>query len=64
MRCRACHLPRVFRRRKTRHPLHFVLSIGTLGLWLPIWGILILLQALQPWTCTVCGIHQRNPAGS
>ncbi len=58
--CRSCHLPRVFRRRKPRHSLHFALSIGTLGLWLPVWGLLIILQRFHAWDCTVCGIHQRN----
>jgi hypothetical protein len=60
MLCRDCQLPRVFRRRKIHHSFHFMLALGTLGLWLPVWGVLIVLQLLQPWTCTVCGIHQRN----
>jgi len=60
MRCRKCDLPRVFRRRRTRHSLHFILAIGTLGIWLPVWGILILLQRNKPWTCPVCGVHQRS----
>lgn len=60
MLCRRCHLPRVFRRRKTRHSLHFVLSIGTIGIWLPFWGIAMLTQWLKPWTCKVCGAHQRD----
>jgi hypothetical protein len=60
MLCRACHLPRVFQRRKTHHSFHFMLALGTLGLWLPVWGILIILQLLQPWTCTVCRTHQNN----
>jgi hypothetical protein len=37
-----------------------LLAIGTLGGWLPVWGIIILLQALKPWNCTVCGVHQRH----
>jgi hypothetical protein len=57
---RVCHLPRVFRRRKIHHSFHFMLALGTLGLWLPVWGILIILQLLKPWTCTVCSVHQRN----
>ncbi len=60
MLCRRCHLPRVFRRRGTRHSVHFMLALGTLGLWLPVWGIVIIHQRLKPWTCSVCGVHQRN----
>jgi hypothetical protein len=60
MRCRRCHLPRVFRRRKTRHSFHFLLSFATLGLWLPVWGVVIILQLLKPWMCSVCGVHQRK----
>jgi hypothetical protein len=60
MQCRSCLLPRVFRRRRTRHSLHFLFALGTLGLALPIWGINIILQLLKPWTCSVCGRHQRD----
>ncbi len=60
MLCHKCQLPRVFRRRKTRHSLHFALSIGTIGLWLPAWAIAIAMQFLKPWTCTRCGKHQRD----
>ena len=56
--CRSCGIPRVFRRRKTRHSVHFMLAMGTIGLWLPIWGIAIIFQALKPWTCAVCGAHR------
>jgi hypothetical protein len=58
MLCRRCKLPRVFRRRRIRHPLHFLLAIGTLGAWLPVWGVINLMQYLKPWSCTVCGKHQ------
>jgi hypothetical protein len=60
MLCRSCRLPRVFRRRKIRHSLHFIFALGTLGLWLPVWGILIVLQRFKPWACTACGAHQRD----
>ena len=59
MACRRCELPRVFRRRRIRHALHFALALGTLGAWLPVWGLMIALQRLKPWSCTVCGRHQR-----
>jgi hypothetical protein len=60
MLCRSCRLSRVFGRRKTRHSVHFMLALGTLGLWLPFWGFLIVLQRFKPWTCSACGVHQRD----
>jgi hypothetical protein len=60
MRCRVCQLPRVFHRRRTRHSLHFLLAFATLGIWLPVWGIVIIHHLLRPWTCTVCRTHQRS----
>ena len=57
--CRKCGLPRVFRRRKIRHSIHFMLALGSVGLWLPVWGVMIILGMVRPWTCTVCGGHQR-----
>lgn len=60
MLCRRCHLPRVFRRRRIQHSFHFMLALGTIGLWLPVWGVMILLQFYRPWSCSVCGIHQRK----
>jgi hypothetical protein len=60
MSCRACGLPRVFTRRKTRHSMHFLISLATLCVWLPFWALVILHQALKPWTCSVCGRRQRN----
>jgi hypothetical protein len=60
MLCRRCQLPRVFLRRKARHTFHFMLSLGTIGVWLPFWGVAILMQILKPWTCTVRRAHQRD----
>jgi hypothetical protein len=58
--CQRCGLPRVFRRRRVRHSLHFMLALATVGLWLPVWGLIIILQGFNPWVCTVCGVHQRR----
>ena len=56
--CRSCGIPRVFRRRRINHSRHLLFTLGTLGLWLPGWGIVILLQPLKAWRCIVCGAHQ------
>lgn len=58
--CRPCNRPRVFRRRRINHSRHLLLALGTLGLWLPVWGLILLLQPLRRWTCLVCGGHQRH----
>jgi len=60
MACRTCGLPRVFRRRKIHHSFHFILAMGTVGAWLPVWGVITVLQCFKPWTCTVCGAQQRD----
>ncbi len=60
MLCRSCHLPRVFHRRRTRHSFHFAFALGTLGLWLPVWGIILILHRFKPWACAICGVHQQD----
>ncbi len=58
--CRTCGVPRVFRRRRMNHSFHFMLALGTLGLWLPVWGIAIIHQSMRAWTCIFCGVQQRR----
>jgi hypothetical protein len=60
MRCRNCKLPRVFQRRRIRHSLHFLLAFATLGIWLPVWGLIVTFQLIRPWTCTFCGSNQHR----
>jgi hypothetical protein len=58
--CGSCARPRVFRRRRIKHSFHFMLALGTLGVWLPVWGIVIVAHSLKPWTCIFCGVRQRR----
>jgi hypothetical protein len=58
--CGSCGRPRVFRRPRIHHSLHFMLALGTLGIWLSAWGVAIILQTFKPWSCTVCGARQRR----
>jgi hypothetical protein len=37
-----------------------MLSLGTLGVWLPVWGIVIVVHSLKPWACIVCRAEQRQ----
>jgi hypothetical protein len=36
------------------HLLHFILSIFTVGLWIPIW-ILVSIAKMGGYRCTLCG---------
>ena len=56
--CRTCGRARVFRRRRVNHSTHFMLSLATLGLWLAVWGIIILFQVFRRWGCIFCGTRQ------
>ena len=56
--CRTCARPRVFRRPRINSSFNYMLALGTLGVWLPIWAIIILVHHFKPWNCTVCGKNQ------
>jgi hypothetical protein len=58
--CRKCGRPRVFRRPRLNSSFHFMLALGTIGLWLPVWAVAILIHALKPWNCTFCGSRQER----
>jgi hypothetical protein len=51
--CRGCQKHVMIRRPTASHLLHLLLTLITMGLWLPIW----VLSAVQfgGWRCTVCG---------
>jgi hypothetical protein len=48
------------------HIIHALLSLATLGLWLPVWFGVQYHAGGQPWTCTRCGTarmwNKRAPA--
>lgn len=37
----------------TNHVLHLILSLLTVGLWVPVWLLAIIRP--KPWACSVCG---------
>lgn len=51
--CRACQRQVLARRPATNHVLHLIMTIITLGMWLPIW----LLSSVKfgGWRCSFCG---------
>jgi len=55
--CNRCGRHRLFTRPGTNHILHLLLSLVTVGLWLPIW--LLCAIRVGGWRCTVCGSHPR-----
>ena len=51
--CKTCDASRALSRKGTNHTLHIVLSIISVGLWLPIWA----LDSIRfgGWICNYCG---------
>jgi hypothetical protein len=56
--CSRCKRPQIFVERKHKPWLHSLLSIVTLGLWLPVWMAIATAKAMRPWRCTECGWHK------
>lgn len=51
--CRSCDSHRKVERPGAHHILHFLMSVVTGGLWIPIW----ILSAIRigGWRCSLCG---------
>lgn len=43
----------MIRRSTCNHTLHLLLSVLSLGLWLPIWGLSMI--QIGGWRCVYCG---------
>lgn len=52
--CKACQKPTLHVGPQTSHLLHLVLSVITVGVWLPVWVIVELSNSTQV-ACTQCG---------
>lgn len=52
--CHTCNKYTLHVRPSTSHVLHFLLSIITVGVWVPIW-LLVTLSNNTQGQCTVCG---------
>ena len=53
--CSYCRMKRLFSKAGPSHILHLILSLVTVGVWLPVWLICVVMNAFQPYRCTVCG---------
>jgi hypothetical protein len=65
--CSQCRDERIFGAPAINHRLQIILSILTMGLWLPVYGAITINATLRPWRCLTCGWHKpefRNPCAS
>jgi len=53
--CKTCGQKRLFEKEKQNNLLHLILSLVTVGIWLPVWILIAVLGAFKPYRCTVCG---------
>lgn len=54
--CESCdRYVRGVKEKNTTHVLHVLLSVCTCGLWLPIWLLVGVSDASQPYRCPYCG---------
>lgn len=53
--CKTCGQHRMFRKEKQNNVLHLILSVVTVGVWLPVWLLIAIAGAFTPYRCTVCG---------
>jgi hypothetical protein len=53
--CKGCNRTALLARPGTNHVMHAILSVFSLGLWIPIW----LLSCIKfgGWRCQVCGVR-------
>ena len=53
--CDRCKRYMLVRKPATNHILHLILSIVTVGFWIPIWILVGISVASTKWRCTHCG---------
>lgn len=53
--CRACNRKTLHQRPKSSDLVHLVMTVLTVGLWLPIWVLAALGGLFSAWRCQLCG---------
>lgn len=54
--CRSCMRTRSFVRLQPNYYAHLILTLLTVGFWLPFWGIIVLYNHYHlGWRCEECG---------
>lgn len=51
--CEDCDAPRKLERPTANHVVHLIITIITMGLWLPVW--LMACVRFGGWQCSTCG---------
>lgn len=54
-RCVTCNGLRLFSKSGPNHVLHLLLSLVTMGLWLPVWIVILFCGHSRPYRCMRCG---------
>jgi len=65
--CRTCNRPSLIRRKGVNHVLHLLLTLVTLGLWLPVWVVLSAMnneRSQSGWRCAQCGSKTKRDVSS
>ena len=57
--CTLCQSQVLSVKKQTNHILHLLMSLVTLGLWLPIWLLVGVCAATTPYLCSRCGSRVR-----
>jgi hypothetical protein len=63
MYCPHCARSVLGHRPAASHDMHLVLTMFTLGAWLPAWLLVSIYQQAQPYACSVCGSAGPRPHG-
>lgn len=54
-RCSECGKKTLHEKQKFSMVLGLILSVLTLGIFVPFWGFIMLRDACQSWRCQICG---------
>jgi hypothetical protein len=53
--CKDCQANRLGEKQATSHVLHLILTVLTVGLWLPVWLLVSFINGIARYRCPVCG---------
>ena len=56
--CSCCGGEQLFVVKEINHWFHASLTILSLGIWLPVYLIVLLTRFMRPWRCSACGWHK------
>ncbi len=58
--CKRCGQYRQGVRQGANHVLHLLLSVLTLGWWIPVWILICICGTTAGWRCSQCGYQKGN----